>query len=133
MKRKKYKHQYKSNSEYDAAQQLHKLKIDFEYERDKLAYEWREDKNYIPDFFLNNGVILEVKGRFMPEDRKKHLFIKAQYPELDIRFVFDNPYRTLYKGGKMTYADWCEKHGYHYCKLRDGIPKEWLARDAYGK
>jgi hypothetical protein len=52
MKRKKYKHQYKSNSEYDAAQQLHKLKINFEYEREKLAYEWREDKNYIPDFFL---------------------------------------------------------------------------------
>jgi hypothetical protein len=133
MKRKKYKHAYKSNSEYDAAQQLHKLKIDFEYEKEKLAYEWREDKHYIPDFFLPNKVILEVKGRFMPEDRKKHLFIKSQYPDLDIRFVFDNPYRTLYKGGKMTYADWCEKHGYHYCKLRDGIPEEWLAKDAYGK
>jgi hypothetical protein len=126
MKRKKYKHQYKSNSEYDAAQQLHKLKIDFEYERDKLEYVWTENKSYTPDFFLSNGIILEVKGRFMVEDRKKHLFIKKQYPNLDIRFVFDNPYRKLYKGGRMTYADWCDKYGYKFCKLNDGIPKNWL-------
>lgn len=126
MKRKKYKHQYKSNSEYDAAQQLHKLKIDFEYERDKLEYVWTENKSYTPDFFLPNGIILEVKGRFMVEDRKKHLFIKKQYPNLDIRFVFDNPYRKLYKGGRMTYADWCDKYGYKFCKLNDGIPKNWL-------
>jgi len=126
MKRKKYKHQYKSNSEYDAAQQLHKLKIDFEYERDKLEYVWTENKSYTPDFFLFNGIILEVKGRFMVEDRKKHLFIKKQYPHLDIRFVFDNPYRKLYKGGRMTYADWCDKYGYKFCKLNDGIPKDWL-------
>ena len=84
-KRKKYDHEYKSNSEYEAAQQLHKQKIKFVYEQEKLAYEWREDKNYIPDFFLPNGVILEVKGRFMIEDRKKHLFIKAQHPDLDRR------------------------------------------------
>ena len=70
--------------------------------------------------------MLEVKGRFMAEDRKKHLFIKSQYPDLDIRFVFDNPYRKLYKGGKMTYADWCNKYGYQFCKLNEGIPQEWL-------
>ena len=126
MKRKKYKHEYKSNSEYEAAQQLHKLKIAFEYEKDTLPYEWREDKKYTPDFFLPNGVVLEVKGRFMAEDRKKHLFIRSQYPDLDIRFVFDTPYRKLYKGGKMTYADWCNKYGYQFCKLNEGIPQEWL-------
>ena len=123
MKRKKYKHEYKSNSEYEAAQQLHKLKIAFEYEKDTLPYEWREDKKYTPDFFLPNGVVLEVKGRFMAEDRKKHLFIKSQYPDLDIRFVFDNPYRKLYKGGKMTYADWCNKHDFRWAE--GAIPTEW--------
>ncbi len=62
----------------------------------------------------------------MIEDRKKHLFIKAQHPDLDIRFVFDSPTRKLYKGGKMTYGDWCDKHGYMYCKLKEGIPQSWL-------
>lgn len=126
MKRKKYKHEYKSNSEYEASLQLNKSKVNFEYESETFPYEWREDKKYTPDFFLPNGVILEVKGRFVSDDRKKHLFIRSQYPDLDIRFVFDNPYRTLYKGGKMTYADWCDKHGYKFCKLNEGIPKEWL-------
>ena len=36
MKRKKYNHEYKSNSEYEAAQQLHKLKIDFSCPKEKM-------------------------------------------------------------------------------------------------
>ena len=81
MSRKK-KHQYKSEAEYQASEQLHKFKIKFEYEPFKIEYEWREDKKYIPDFVLPNGVILEVKGKFMLEDRKKHLFIKKQHPNM---------------------------------------------------
>jgi hypothetical protein len=96
MTRKK-KHQYKSEAEYQAAEQLHKFKVKFEYEPYKIEYEWREDKKYIPDFVLPNGVVLEVKGRFMLEDRKKHLFIKKQHP-----------------------------YGFRWCKLSDGIPEEWL-------
>ena len=95
MKRKKYKHKYKYNSELTASILLEKEGIDFEYETMKLDYEWREDKTYTPDFILPNQVILEVKGRFMIEDRKKHLFIRAAYPDLDIRFVFDNPHKKL--------------------------------------
>lgn len=125
MSRKK-KHQYKSEAEYQASEQLHKFKIKFEYEPFKIEYEWREDKKYIPDFVLPNGVILEVKGKFMLEDRKKHLFIKKQHPEHDIRFVFQAPNNKLHKGGRMTYAEWCERYGFRWCKLSDGIPKEWL-------
>jgi hypothetical protein len=128
--RKKPEHKYRSNSEYNTATFLANCKIDFEYESMHVAYEWREDKKYIPDFILPNGIILEVKGRFMLEDRKKHLFIRDQYPHLDIRFVFDNPYRKLYKGGRMTYADWCDKYHFDYCKGGEGIPKEWLKKNA---
>ena len=120
-------HQYRSNSELNTAFVLTKYNIEFKYEPDKIPYEWREDKNYIPDFLLPNGIILEVKGRFMLEDRKKHLFLRDQHPNVDIRFVFDNPYRKLYKGGKMTYGDWCDKHGFLYCKTGEGIPKEWFS------
>lgn len=120
-------HQYRSNSEFNTAQILIKNNIDFLYETQQIAYTWVEEKRYIPDFILPNGIILEVKGRFMLEDRKKHLFIRDQYgDEYDIRFVFDNPNRKLYKGGKMTYGDWCDKHGFLYCKQGEGIPKEWL-------
>ena len=123
-------HNYRSNSEYNCACFLNKNKVEFEYETFNIPYLWQEDKKYIPDFILPNGIILEVKGRFMLEDRKKHLFIRDQHPEYDIRFVFDNPNRKLYKGGKMTYADWCDKHGFLYCKGGEGIPKAWLRANA---
>lgn len=129
-KRNQYEHNYRSNSEYNTALVLQKQKIEFEYETINIAYEWREDKVYIPDFILPNGIILEVKGRFMIEDRKKHLFIRSQFPEHDIRFVFDNPNRKLYKGGKMTYGDWCDKYNFLFCKQGEGIPKEWFRKNA---
>ena len=79
---------------------------------------------YTPDFILDNGIIIEAKGLFESDDRKKHLLIKATYPQLDIRFVFQNPKNKLYKGSKTTYADWCDKNGYKYStKL---IPSAWF-------
>lgn len=126
MHRKKYNHKYKSNSEYNCSCILRKNKVSFKYENLNLNYKWEESKRYIPDFILENGIILEVKGRFVLDDRKKHLFIRSQHPQYDIRFVFDNPNRKLYKNGKMTYADWCEKYDFKYCKLGDGIPEDWL-------
>lgn len=122
----KYKNGYKSISECKVADMLNDNHVVFQYEPMKIDYEWKEEKSYTPDFVLPNGVMLEVKGVLFIEHRKKHLFIKHQYPELDIRFVFDNPNKKLRKNGKMTHADWCERYGFRYCKLSDGIPEEWL-------
>ena len=60
----------------------------------------------------------------MVKDRQKHLLIKVQHPELDIRFLFQRSKSRISKTSKTTYADWCEKHGFLYCDLH--IPKEWL-------
>jgi hypothetical protein len=87
---------------------------------------WIESKKYLPDFILPSGIILEVKGRFKLDDRKKHLFLRKSNPELDVRFVFDNPNNKLNKGGKSTYADWCNKNGFMFCKLSNGLPDGWL-------
>ena len=37
---------------------------------------------YTPDFILPNGILIEAKGLFETADRKKHLLIKKQYPQL---------------------------------------------------
>ena len=79
---------------------------------------------YTPDFILSNGIIIEAKGLFEADDRKKHLLIKSQYPHLDIRFVFSNPRNKLYKGSKTTYADWCQKYGFKYASK--SIPASWF-------
>ena len=118
---------FRSKAEEDICNILKEKNIPYQYENSKVHYEWYEKKKYIPDFFLlNNGIILEVKGRFKIEDRKKHLFIKEQKPWLDIRFIFTNPKAKLYKKGKMTNGSWCDKYEFKYCSIREGIPEDWI-------
>lgn len=96
------------------------------YETFKLPYVVPEKRHmYTPDFRLRNGILVEAKGIFDSTDRAKHLFVKEQYPELDIRFVFSNPKAPINPGSKTTLAMWCEKYGYKYAhKL---IPDAWFA------
>lgn len=121
------KHGYRSGLEDTLAQQLKDAKIKAEYETVKIEWEDLMYRTYTPDFVLPNGVIVESKGRFTAEDRRKHLKIKQQHPNLDIRFVFSNSRAKLSKGAKSSYADWCNKHKYLYSDKT--IPEEWLKED----
>lgn len=118
------KNGYRSGLEDKISEDLKDRKVKFEYEKLKIKYEVHENRTYTPDFTLPNGVIIESKGRFTPEDRKKHLLIKKQHPDLDIRFVFSNSKGKIRKGSKTSYADWCDKHGFMYADKR--IPDEWV-------
>ena len=116
---------YRSGIEQDISEQLQEKKIEAEYEPFKIPYSVPESKHtYTPAFVLGNGLVLESKGRFMNADRKKHCLIKAQYPDLDLRFVFSNSRSKLNKGSKTTYASWCEKNGFLYADKM--VPLEWL-------
>ena len=118
------KYGYRSGLEKDNADRLTKLGAKFEYEKTKIKWEDFKVRSYTPDFILENGIIIETKGRFVAADRRKHLEIKKQHPSLDIRFVFSNSRAKLNKNSKTTYGDWCDKHGFQY---RDRvIPKEWI-------
>src|SRR5712664_2539764 len=65
-------------------------------------------RHYTPDFVLiNNGIIIETKGRFVTADRQKLLFIQAEHPDLDIRLIFSNSKSRISKQSKTTYGDWC--------------------------
>lgn len=115
---------YRSGLEESIAKQLEQLGVPVEYEKFKIKYRVEEDRTYTPDWRFENGVIVETKGRFTAQDRKKHLLVKAQYPELDLRFVFSNSNAKLSKGSKTTYAAWCEKNGFQYADRL--IPEEWV-------
>lgn len=99
---------------------------EFKEEKEIAAIEYtsRKKKKYHPDFQLANGIIIETKGWFRPADREKHLCIKYQRPELDIRFIFTNPKAKLGKGSTTTYGMWCEKFGFKFAKGL--VPKEWI-------
>lgn len=116
---------YRSGLEVEIFESLKKRGIDGEYEEHKIKYTIPESKHtYTPDFKLPNGIFIESKGRFVTEDRQKHILIKNQHPELDIRFVFQNSKNKIRKGSKNTYADWCIKHGFKFADKE--IPADWL-------
>jgi hypothetical protein len=94
-------------------------KIQNRYEALKFPYVVLEHRNYIPDFILKNGIVIEVKGYFSPQDRKKMLRIKQQYPDLDLRFIFGNKNNKINKKSKTTYSDWCDKNGFRYCDIKE--------------
>ncbi|WP_019406213.1 endodeoxyribonuclease [Stutzerimonas stutzeri] len=116
---------YRSGLEVSTARQLEEAGVPFEYEKHKVYYVKPETSAfYRPDYILPNGIIVETKGRFVPEDRKKHLLIKEQHPDLDIRFVFSRSSTRINKTSKTTYAAWCEKSGFQYADKR--IPQAWI-------
>ena len=119
------KHGYRSGFEHKVADQLKESKTKFEYETTVIDYIKPETHHkYTVDFTLPNGILVETKGRWVLEDRKKHMLIKQQHPELDIRIVFQNPRGKIRKGSKTTYADYCDKNGIVWAEKE--IPSDWL-------
>lgn len=115
---------YRSGFEDDVAQELRSKGIKFTYEKEKIKWVDMKVRTYTPDFVLSNGIIVETKGRFVASDRRKHKEIQKQFPDLDIRFVFQNSRAKLYKGAKSSYGDWCNKYGFKYADK--SIPDDWL-------
>ena len=125
------KYGYRSGLELKVSDYLKELKIDFLYEQVKIEWEDLAYRTYTPDFVLSNGIIIETKGQFTAADRRKHLAIQKQHPNLDIRFVFESSRRKLRKGAKSTYGEWCIKHGFRYYDRI--IPEDWLKEKGKNK
>ena len=118
------KHGYRSGFEHKVSQQLNEAKVKFEYETTVIDYiKPQTNHTYTIDFTLPNGILVETKGRWVLEDRKKHLLIKEQHPELDIRLVFQNSKGKIRKGSKTTYADFCDKNEIIWADKT--IPASW--------
>lgn len=123
------KYGFKSGLEESICKQLEQNGVPIRYEEKESVISYiipSSEHNYHPDFILPNGIIVETKGRFVLADRKKHLLIKQQHPNLDIRFVFTNSKNKISKGSKTTYAMWCEKNAFLYADKQ--IPQEWFLR-----
>ena len=124
------KHGYRSGFEHKVSEKLTECKVKFGYETTQIKYIKPETQHkYTVDFTLPNGILVETKGRWVLEDRKKHLLIKEQHPELDIRIVFQNPRGKIRKGSKTTYADFCDKHEIPWAEKE--IPQEWMLENSH--
>ena len=115
---------YRSGLEKDVAAYLKDTQKKVRYECLKIEWEDLRYRTYTPDFILDNGIIIETKGIFDSEDRRKHMEVRNQHPELDIRFVFSNSKAKLYKGAKSRYYEWCDTNDFMWAHRV--IPESWL-------
>ncbi len=109
---------FRSKLEHTVEQQLSKYGVNYEYEPadKKISYVVPAlGHKYLPDFIIHRPdgtlIYIEAKGIWDYSDRYKHILIREQHPELDIRFVFQRAGQRIRKGSKTTYRDICNGDG----------------------
>lgn len=90
-----------------------------------------KDRFWTPDFFLDNGIIIETKGRWTRADRMKVKMVVEQFPRLSelgiLRIVFSNARSRISKRSSTTYAAYAERIGLLWGHKQ--IPKAWLEEE----
>lgn len=131
MKRKKAQtageeHGWRSGLEDVIAAELKAQDAVYEYETLKIPFmQPAKNRKYTPDFILlRNGIVIETKGRFVTADRGKHLLVKVQHPDIDIRLLFSNARAKISKTSDTSYAAWCDSKGFLYAHRH--VPHAWL-------
>ena len=65
-----------------------------------------KDINYLPDFFLDNNIILEVKGRWDNDSLKKALSFHKEHPEYTYAIIDSDLYYDLDKKYSKIIQNW---------------------------
>lgn len=123
---------YRNGLEKRVGAQLSEAGVSFKYEPRtvQIAVPARKAK-YLPDFWIGNdatsGIIIETKGYFYnsAKDRQKLCLIKEQHPELDIRIVFSDASKKIYKNSPTTYGQWATDHGFVWAD-KGVVPETWI-------
>mgnify|MGYP003150342346 CR=1 FL=1 len=103
---------FRSGLEVKVAEQLDSLGVDWDYEPFSIKFERpAQTSRYTPDFLIEvNGLLVETKGRFTSQERKKFKLIKQS---------------------STTYGMWCDRIGFPYAK--ELIPTKWLKENGNKK
>ena len=107
---------------------IKEFNVEYDYEVTKIPYTIPESNhNYTVDWTFINGLLVETKGYLSDhKERYKYVLLKQQHPDLDLRFVFDNP-NKLCGGTKQTHGAWATKYGFKWCSIRDVEQiKQWI-------
>lgn len=126
--RKRTMGKFRSVFEKDFAHNCDERGVAFEYETEKIRWT-PPQKTYTPDFIFEKHdgslMIVETKGRFLPSDRTKMKAVVTQYPDLDVRMIFQRGANKVTKASaSKTYLEWCKSHG---IKAAEGtMPSAWI-------
>ena len=110
---------FKSGLEEKVSDLLCELGVNYEYEGTSFPYTITH--KYTPDFVLPNGICLETKGFWRPEDRRKIRQVINDNPEIDLRMIFQDPYKKLVKNQRQPMQNGVrdmELNGVHFTPYR---------------
>lgn len=88
----------RSSWEANIARILNHLRVKWEYEKESFLLELDENlipRSYLPDFFLNKNVIIEVKGFWDERSLEKVALFKEKYREYKLLIIDSDMYYTL--------------------------------------
>ena len=97
-------HALRSSWEANIARLLRTKHIPYEYERE--MFDLGEELCYTQDFFLPNSVIVEVKGYWGSESRKKVMLLQKNHPELTVLPLDSDMYYTIQSKYSGQIAGW---------------------------
>lgn len=103
--------------------------VNYEYEPHTLSY--NVERSYVPDLKIGD-IYVELKGYFRQDAQRKMKAVKAQHPDLDIRFLFQRANSPIQgakvrkDGSKMTCSEWADRYGFIWAE-GEIIPEEWIA------
>lgn len=120
---------YRSRLEQRIAKQLEEEGVEFDYETLKISFEVPSRKaRYTPDFLPKRSrIIIEAKGYFRTTaDRQRLIQVKESNPEIDLRLVFQDANKPIYKGSPTSYGKWATDHGFPWAD-KGTIPAAWIA------
>jgi hypothetical protein len=121
---------YRSWFEVDIALDALEMEYVFGYELQHII--WKEPeklRKYKPDYWFQKKdgslLVVEAKGRWTAQDRKKICYVTEQHPNLDLRMLFERDNTLSKSPNSKHYTEWCDKKGIRYAVGRK-IPEEWL-------
>ena len=133
---------YRTDFEAITAEQLQSWDISFEYEPARLRYKDNDGRKRItrPDFHLkpksndpHGGMFVEAKALLKHDHLARYECLKEQRPDLDIRFVFEEPDRAIshysLDNGEgetrvVSYSEWADMNGFKWAG--ETVPKAWI-------
>jgi hypothetical protein len=120
---------YRNGLEKRIGAQLSEAGVRFKYEPRTIPILVPARKaTYLPDFAASDApIIIESKGYFYngAKDRQKLILVKEQHPELDIRIVFQDASKKIYKKSPTTYGQWATDHGFTWAD-KGIVPDAWI-------
>lgn len=130
---------YRNKLESRVGDQLGEAGVSFDYEPQSIQYIVPARKaKYTPDFRPKDKqgkhlhIILETKGYFRnAKERQKYILFRDSNPTLEIRFVFSDASKPIYKGSPTSYAEWATDNGFKFAD-KGIVPQSWI-REMKGK